>query len=501
MRQPPNRLSMAVANTAVLGFACAIFALPLYDWLGEDRASAVERRCVAQVLATTAKSPLLPEWFHSAPEAVPSRPHSPALDEIYGNTGQLLYVCEVNEAMLRMVCPPGGDWRVVLGANGPTSIMAFAAPGGGPFPGYRYPASLTLPDGLSTNNLGYRGRDLAIRKAERTIRIGFVGASITVDGHQHHSSFPEYVEHWLNLWLQRHSQHVRVEVINAGREAIKSQDLAAIVQHELLPLDLDYVVFHEGANQCGLADMQPHVTLDPTQLATLSPPPKTLALLAAHTDPWLGAAREQSVTLRRLLRACAFGSELPEPEKPAQTIHLPAGLDEFQPDPGAAHSFLQMGQVLTDLAHMQTLCAQSGTRLVITSFPWCSPIGARLATGEIHSLFTHLNVTFWPLRYQTILRLAEVQNRVLLAWAQQQQLAQIDVAASMPRAPQLFTDAYHTTEFGSRLRAWIVTAGLLPLLERDLAAGNLPRAPRGDGQLPPGLAPAHRITVEELNRK
>ena len=56
----------------------------------------------------------------------------------------------------------------------------------------------------------------------------------------------------------------------------------------------------------------------------------------------------------------------------------------------------------------------------------------------------------------------------------------------MPRDPDLFVDAIHTTQTGVRLRGWVAFQELLPLVERQLASGTWPKK----GCQPPACPPA-----------
>ena len=60
------------------------------------------------------------------------------------------------------------------------------------------------------------------------------------------------------------------------------------------------------------------------------------------------------------------------------------------------------------------------------------------------------------------------------------------VAGLLPKDPDLFTDASHLTYGGVRLHAWLVLQGLIPLIEKRLAAGAWP-TPQPPGEPPPGL--------------
>ena len=45
-----------------------------------------------------------------------------------------------------------------------------------------------------------------------------------------------------------------------------------------------------------------------------------------------------------------------------------------------------------------------------------------------------------------------------------------------PKDPAVFSDAFHNTPAGVRLRAWIILQQLVPLIEARLASGAWPRA-------------------------
>ncbi len=50
-----------------------------------------------------------------------------------------------------------------------------------------------------------------------------------------------------------------------------------------------------------------------------------------------------------------------------------------------------------------------------------------------------------------------------------------DIAAAIPRDPNLFSDAIHMTDTGERVKAWIAFQQLVPILRREIESGRLPR--------------------------
>ncbi|MDI1286379.1 MAG: hypothetical protein PSV46_18485, partial [Reyranella sp.] len=83
-------------------------------------------------------------------------------------------------------------WNAVFAGDPCTNRHLRGAPGrlflndpadGQPTPPYRFLPDATLPSGLVTNQIGWRGAPIQTRRGARTARIVFVGASTTVDAH------------------------------------------------------------------------------------------------------------------------------------------------------------------------------------------------------------------------------------------------------------------------------------------------------------------------------
>jgi hypothetical protein len=113
-------------------------------------------------------------------------------------------------------------------------------------PRFRFLPDANLPDGLVTNQIGWRGAPIQSPRGDKSVRIVFVGSLTVVDAHYLPFSHSEFVGHWLNLWAASQGSDVRFEVLNAGRESIMSNDIAAVVHNEVLPLRPDLVIYYEG---------------------------------------------------------------------------------------------------------------------------------------------------------------------------------------------------------------------------------------------------------------
>lgn len=331
------------------------------------------------------------------------------------------------------------------------------------YPTFRFLRNATLPSGLRTNNFGWRGPDIPLRKPARSIRIAFVGASTTINPHGDLYAYPDYVRFWLNRWAAAANLPVTIEVINAGREGVNSQSIAAIARQELAAMEPDIVVYYEGSNQFWPADF----VVDWPDGTEPSRPP-------AFDN--IRALSRYSATVGRLKQIRWFGDEIVEPRKPPVEMAWPPELDEF--DPSLQHDPLPVNltRILADLDSIRDALAPRGGRLAVGSFVWLVYDGLRLNPATQASIDRVLNGTYWPFSYAHMRRMADFQNRVFAKYARERDALFIDIARDYPRDPLLFGDPIHMTPDGIRLMAWIVTRGLIPILARGVQAGELPRA-------------------------
>lgn len=356
-----------------------------------------------------------------------------------------------------------------------TTVKTFTPPTFMLHPAYRFPPSSTGASGLVTNQFGLRGRPITLVKPPKTIRIAFLGASTTVNGHSYPFSYPEFVEHWLNLYAQANHYDVRFEVLNAGREGLSSHDILAIVQQELLPLDPDLAVYYEGSNQFGPGQMvQPYIPprVDPNPADPIIEH-KMPAFLWTHFA--IGNLLDHALN--------GFGS-IGEPRKPSYRLAWPDHVDRQNPDPDDPNLPLQLPAIVKDLDSMRTGLDSIHGRLVLCSFEWYTPEGVRLSPKRYPYMYKQLNGTFWPLRYSDFRLLADFQNRVFRNYAAARKISFVDVASWLPQDPNLFWDAIHMTPTGEQVKAWVVFQQLVPVVRSLIESGQLPRAPGGK-RLPP----------------
>jgi hypothetical protein len=332
-----------------------------------------------------------------------------------------------------------------------------------------------------TNEFGWRGPPVPFARSPRTIRIVFVGASTTAEVHDYPFSGPEFINNWLNRWAAARGLDVRFEVLNAGRESLNSTDIAAVVRQEVAPMRPDLVVYYEGGNQLDLSTMVKDV-------------PKGVPQPAGAVARWLREAAKHSALARRL-EAITDQDEWPKPD---YELSWPKGLDELDPDITRTDLPVNLNTIMRDLDSIRGDLAEVGGDLAVSSFHWLAKDGLQLDGNRHKPLVEGLNVRLFPYRYRDLERMTNFENRVFRKYAAAHGLPFVDVARYMPYDPELFSDAFHNTPPGVRLRAWIVFLQLVPIIEKKLESGEWPKpVPPDMGTTHPAFAkPPRRITFD-----
>jgi lysophospholipase L1-like esterase len=99
---------------------------------------------------------------------------------------------------------------------------------------------------VKINSLGFRGEEFSKDKPPNTLRIACVGASTTYcpEVSSNDATWPAQ----LQTLLRARFPDIRVEVINAGIQGIKSSDSLKNLRYRVLPLEPDLVIFYESHN-------------------------------------------------------------------------------------------------------------------------------------------------------------------------------------------------------------------------------------------------------------
>jgi hypothetical protein len=422
------------------------------------------------------------KWFVDSPPPLPNRGKVPDdWQRVFR------YIEDHNSGGMEFRPPDGLKvWNSVFAGDpckhrylhyAPGMLYLHDPPDGSPHPPYRFMPNATLPNGLVTNQVGWRGAPIETPRGAKTIRIVFVGSSTTMGQPHLPASYPEFVGYWLNRWAEARKVPVRFEVLNAGRESISSTDTAAIVRNEVLPLKPDLVVYYEGGNQFWMSSVAKDIADD-------AKPP---APLAASDNSWLENAARYSALLSRVraaIKLAGVKSDGREPPKASYRLEWPEGLDEKDPDLAYPNLPVSLNAIQHDLEQIRTDLAKDGSDFAVSSFLWMVKDGMVLDPIRHKYLFDQLNISYFPYRYRDIERLSNFQNRLLAKYAKTHGIGFIDIARYMPLDPDLFVDAVHTNRAGLRLQAWIAFNQLLPIVEKHLADGSWPRPSEPSAALP-----------------
>jgi len=427
-------------------------------------------------------------WFGLDPEQRPPTPVDPELERRYWplRGHELASVYEWNLQFIRNVLCRGdrsahpylaGQFQALK------DVFVFEPADGTPYPTYRFLRNVHYPSGLVTNGFGWRGPDVPLNKPGGRIRIAFVGASTTIDAHGDPFSYPEYIARWLRQWAETRRLPVSFDVINAGREGILSNSIAAIVRQELLPVRPDLVVYYEGANQ-----FWPN---------SFSARPVVQILRAVNPGSIVELYSAIGARVRGALDRPDTGAE---PYKPPISVEWPEHLDERDPPLDDPRLPVELPHVLRDIDSIHQAITGAGGTLMLSSFVWLVYPGLVLDAQRDAFVYRELNQRYWPFSYAHMRRFVDFENRVFQKYARERHLPFNDLAARFPRDPRLFVDSIHMTPAGIKLKAWLVFQNLVPLLERQLETGTLPVVDPGGRQTHPAFAGSgrHLVPVDQI---
>ncbi len=106
-------------------------------------------------------------------------------------------------------------------------------------------SELVMMEQFSTNNLGFRGPDVAVPKPAGRVRIACVGGSTTVEGYDDRMTYPAMLQDLLREKFPQAAD--RIEVVNCGVIGLLSREELPMLP-EFLALEPDLVVYYNGIN-------------------------------------------------------------------------------------------------------------------------------------------------------------------------------------------------------------------------------------------------------------
>ena len=410
-------------------------------------------------------------WFALNPTYV-NKPADPDFEKRYwshpGHELQSLY--EWNEEQVRTaICDEPQAYETTFKPLG--EIFVFMPLDGTRLPQFRFLRSAHLSSGLNTNVFGWRGPDIALEKPARTIRVAFVGGSVTIGPHGDFFSYPDYIRKWLEVWGASRHPGIAFEVVNAGREGVNSSGIAAIVRAEVAPIDPDLVVYYEAGNSFWPVDF-----IEWPKGAN-AVPPRRPTTTAPKEGRWMLEGRSALVRRAKdLVHRSYLRSR--EPAKPVFTVNWPATLSENDPQLDHPKLPLAVQTNINDLDSMRLALQPAGGHFGVSSFVWCVLDGIRLDPTTNIGVYEFLNTTMWPFSYAHLRRMIDFQNRILAKYAKERGADFIDAARDFPLDPRLFGDAVHMQPLGIKMLGWTTFERLVPLIDQRIAAGEWPRPTR-----------------------
>jgi len=402
-----------------------------------------------------------PAWYRHNPPTRPDIPMTPAIArrferyksvDVYG-----AFFAWNREYLSHEICQ--GSTAGAIGLL--DDFYVFDPPAPTWYPTFRHLSNIRPPSWFPTNRFGWRGPDVALNKPPETIRIAFVGSSMTVDPYGQPFSHIEFIGEWLSQWMAARNLPYRIEVINAARTGIDTMSVAAIVEQEVAPLEPDLVIY-DGANDFG-----PRMQLE------LAAQRLTAPRVAAATP---GRFDKRSALLRRLHRAVGrlVRGDGGEPQKPSVTVQWPADIDEQHPDVTHAPLPMKLSVVLGQFDAMRAVTEASGGQFAVSSPVRMVRNRLKLTLPDDEVLYNFLN-SYYPLTYAQVERLSDFHRRVFRGYAERHGLLYLNSSAQYPLDPMLFADAVHMTSAGRRLKAWIDLQLLIPWIDREIEKRRLPR--------------------------
>jgi hypothetical protein len=349
---------------------------------------------------------------------------------------------EAEGLTLRALPMPGEEHGLLLIIDG-----AFPKPSGitqdiyeEPWFSYRKHASLPSrhfsPEDLgseqfSTNNFGFRDRDVLVPKPEDTFRIVCVGASTTEEGMNNAYTYPNLLEAELNA----HFATPVFDVINAGIAGLNiSKERMRLADY--LAMDPDIIIAYNAVND----------------------------IAHFHFLTWIN----QATSWQRLLRKSKF-----------ITYHFN---NLFRPDDAAIRDAL-IHQTISQLFTIHERAAEVGVTVVLTTFARpdienLPPVQRDYFDLYAYDLYNTGSVEGRLITFATYCHTIDLFNEALREICRERDIPLIDIAAAVSGGTEIFGDVCHMRNRGIEAKARAVfeqlTGPLAALLPADVLPAGQP---------------------------
>jgi hypothetical protein len=125
-----------------------------------------------------------------------------------------------------------------------------------------------------------------------------------------------------------------------------------------------------------------------------------------------------------------------------------------------------------------------------------------LDRGRDALIYRHLNDQWYPYSYAEIREAVDFQNALFRQFANHHDLVFIDTARWIPKDPSVFADAIHFNSAGTKIQAWIMLQLLVPVLDKLIKSGALPKPATSEAGFPLFVAGENRdkISIVDIGR-
>jgi lysophospholipase L1-like esterase len=285
----------------------------------------------------------------------------------------------------------------------------------------------------SSNSHGLRGEDFPANKSPATIRIVCLGASTTEGIGYDNQTYPFF----LQQELRQVYPDKKIEVVNAGHHAYKARDNLALLEHYILPLNPDLIIFYEASNDLNVTEFS-------SDLQESSCWHDGNCWLS--DKPWGFRELYMNSALFRMLYDRFGGNPVPHP------------MTHSFDDTGTKSGALQYADTLY---HIAVAAESANTTLVFTSFVTVAHDGLQVDPQNNPLLFNQIYKTYYPLTPGEMGRAYAHYNNQSRSVATRMNLTYYDLAAEFPKDPRYFPfDYIHMSPEGNRLFAHLLVQHL-----------------------------------------
>lgn len=289
----------------------------------------------------------------------------------------------------------------------------------------------------STNSYAFRNAEFPVTKAPGTLRIVCLGASTTEGSQGDFETYPYY----LGQQLRRRFPGRSIEVINAGHSGYRSNDVASLLRLRVIPLDPDFVVLYQAANDTPFPQPSP------------------------DRGEWLGAKATHGVGslthglwTQLYTRSALFGV-VSDVSGVTAGMHASYRFDTKARTPSLLARYDKGTREIVQVAH------KAGIKIVLSSFVTIASPHLRLSYRDSPAVFRQVYRYNYPFTPAQTGRVYDMFNAVSRKVASDLGAPYVDVAAGFPRdLRHMPIDNVHLSPEGNRELARRFADGMAALI-------------------------------------